>query len=138
MKKILSAALAVSLIASAGAASAKPYDRHQQDNRIEKYERKADKAERKAIKAQAKYERAAARRYYAGRYQRPAGYREHHWRQGERLPASYRTRAYAVDHQRYGLQAPPRGYQYTRIGNDVALASTTNGLIASMILGLFQ
>jgi Ni/Co efflux regulator RcnB len=138
MKKILSAALAVSLIASAGAASAAPNYNHQQNQRIEKLERKADKAERKAHRAHDRYQRVASRRYNAGRYQRPSGYQQRQWRHGERLPSSYRTRGYVVDYNRYQLQAPPRGYQYVRVGNDVALTSSTNGLIASVILGLFQ
>jgi Ni/Co efflux regulator RcnB len=159
VKKILSAALAVSLMASAGAAAAQPHDNrnHQKQSQAERYDRqddrrddradrrddrRADKAqdkyERRADKAQDKYERRAAKRYAAARYQRPAGYQQRHWRYGERLPASYRSRAYVVDHSRYGLQAPPRGYQYTRVDNDVILTQAATGVIASVILGMFQ
>ena len=142
MKKILSAALAVTVLASGGVANAGHDNRHDNNHRyekkVEKAERKADKAERKAERAHDRYQRIASRRYYAARYQRPAGYQQRQWRHGERLPVSYRTRAYVVDHNRYQLQAPPRGYQYVRVGNDVALVSSTNGLIASVILSLFR
>jgi Ni/Co efflux regulator RcnB len=155
MKKILSAALAVSMIASAGAAAAQPHDNRnhraptyesqeqrrddRRDDRADRRdERRDDRADRRADRAQDKYERRAAKRYAAARYQRPAGYQQRHWRHGERLPASYRSRAYVVDHRRYGLQAPPRGYQYTRVDNDVVMTSATTGVIASVITGLFQ
>jgi Ni/Co efflux regulator RcnB len=150
MKKILSAALALSMIASAGAAAAQPYDRGQQsqgydrrddrrDDRADRRDdRRDDRADRRDDRADAKYERRAAKRYAAARYQRPAGYQQRHWRYGERLPASYRSRAYIVDHRRYGLQAPPRGYQYTRVDNDVVLTAVATGVIASVIVGLFQ
>lgn len=140
MKKILSAALAVSMLAGVGGAHA-DNDRRDRDRYEHRYDRDDHRADKKAVKAERKALKAyikAQRRYHAARYQRPAGYQDRQWRYGERLPAAYRTRAYNVDYNRYGLQAPPSGYQYTRVGNDVALTSTTNGLIASMILGLFQ
>lgn len=144
MKKILSAALAVSLIA--GAASAAPYDgrgdrdrnnnnRYEQPQRPQAQKAQAQKAQ---AKAQAKYERRAAKRYRAAAYKRPPGYQARHWRHGERLPANYRSRAYAVDAHRYGLPAAPRGYQYTRVDNDVVLTAVATGVIASVIIGLFQ
>jgi Ni/Co efflux regulator RcnB len=149
MKKILSAALAVSMLAGVGAAHADHdnrdrRDRHESrhdDDRRERYEDRSDKSAKKALKAERKAYKAyikAQRRYQAARYQRPAGYRDRQWRHGEHLPVAYRTRAYNVDYNRYGLAPPPPGYQYTRVGNDVAMTSTTNGLIAQIILGLFR
>jgi Ni/Co efflux regulator RcnB len=138
MKKILSAAVAVTMLASAGAAHAdhdRRYDQqHRYEKKIEKAERRADKAERKAYKAYVK----AQRQYAAARYQRPAGYQARQWRYGERLPYAYRTNAYTVDYNRYNLQAPPYGYRYVRVGNDVALTQNNTGLITSIILGLFR
>jgi len=137
MKTILTAAVALSLIASAGAANAQPRN-DRQDHRIEQQHRKVEKARDRYEKAQNKYERQASKRYAAGRYQRPSGYQQRHWTRGDRLPSSYRSRAYAVDYRRYGLQAPPRGYQYTRVDNDVVLTAAATGVIASVIVGLFQ
>lgn len=145
MKKILTAAAAISVLASAGAASAAPHDQrrdHRQVERLERQydraERQVDRAERRADRAEARYERRAERRYHAGRYQRPAGYQQRHWRHGDRLPASYRSRAYIVDHRRYGLPAPPRGYQYTRVDGNAVLTGVATGVIASVVIGLFH
>ena len=55
------------------------------------------------------------------------------------MPSYYRTSAYVVnDYGRYGLRAPPRGYQYVRSGNDVVLAAVAGGLITAVIAGLFN
>jgi Ni/Co efflux regulator RcnB len=137
MKTILSAAVALSMLASAGAVSAAPND-HRQDQRVEQLHRQADRADRKADRAQDRYERQAAKRYSAGRYQRPQGYQQRRWAHGDRLPAQYRSRAYVVDYNRYHLAPPPRGYQYTRVDNDVVLTAVATGVIASVIVGLFQ
>jgi Ni/Co efflux regulator RcnB len=145
MRKFLTAAVALSVLASAGAASAAPYDQRRDSRHVERLDRQADRAdrqadraERRADRAEARYERRAERRYQAGRYQRPAGYQHREWRHGDRLPASYRSRSYAVDHRRYGLQAPPRGYQYTRVDNNAVLTAVATGVIASVVVGLFQ
>ena len=77
--------------------------------------------------------------YSAGRYAPPRGFRaDHRWGRGERLPQAYRGRTYVVDHRRYGLKAPPRGYEYVRVGNDVVLTAVATGLIASVVANLFQ
>jgi Ni/Co efflux regulator RcnB len=131
MKTLLSATIALSLLASAGAASAQPMNNHGQDKRFEQTQRKAEKA-------QDKYERQAAKRYAAGRYQPPKGYQQRHWTRGDRLPANYRTSAYRVDYNRYHLAPPPRGYQYTRVNNDVVLTAIATGVIASVIVNLFN
>jgi Ni/Co efflux regulator RcnB len=132
MKKLLTAALALSIVGSAGVAIAQP--QHSQGA----YEQRHDRADRKDERRAEKYERRAERRYRAARYQAPSGYQVRQWRHGERLPVSYRSRGYVVDYRPYRLAPPPRGYQYVRVGNDVMLVSTTNGVIASVIQQLFQ
>lgn len=135
MKKILTAAIALSVLASAGAASAQPYRGDRDQRQAERqYDRRVDRAERQYDKNV----RKAERHYRASAYNRPAGYRHHEWRTGERLPSSYRASAYRVDHNRYGLRAPPRGYYYTRVDNDVVLTAAATGLITSVIVGMFQ
>ncbi len=136
MKKILSSVLALSLVASAGAASAQsrghdnrdrgPQARHEQS--WSGHQSRNDN----------RHERRAERRYNAGRYQAPRGYQARSWHRGERLPASYRNRAYVVNHSRYGLGAPPRGYEYVRVGNDAVLTAVATGVIASVIFSLFN
>lgn len=134
MKKLLTAAVALSVMAGASAASAQPG--HHRDTRQAEREYRQDVRE-----AQREYDRdirKAERRYKAGAYKRPAGYRQHAWRKGERLPASYRATRYQVDYRTYRLPPPPRGYYYTRVDNDVVLTAAASGLIASVITGLFQ
>jgi Ni/Co efflux regulator RcnB len=135
MKKFLTAAMALSIMATAGAAGAQPYRSDHNDHKAEqKYERRMDKAERKYDRNV----RRAEKHYRAAAYKRPSGYRQHQWTYGERLPPSYRSNTYRVDHRRYGLRAPPPGYYYTRVDNDVVLTAAASGLIASVIVGMFQ
>jgi Ni/Co efflux regulator RcnB len=152
MKRILLAAMAASVLAASGPAMADPQpyeayrDRQEQrgsddrrdDRRGPQQANRDDRRAPQVNRGQRRAEARAQRRYAAARYQRPRGYRAHQWRYGERLPASYRSRAYEVDHRRYGLSAPPRGYYYVRVNNDVVLVSRNSGIIASVILLLFR
>ncbi|MFA7262501.1 MAG: RcnB family protein [Caulobacter sp.] len=146
MKKFLTAAIALSVLASAGVASAQPYqgrsggyqqgyDSPRGDRRDE---RRDDRYDRRDDRAGNRYERRAERRYYAGRYQAPRGYQARQWRRGEYLPRQYRGNAYGVDYRRYRLPPPPRGYQYTRVNDDVVLTAIATGLIASVVFNMFQ
>jgi len=141
MKKLLTAALAVSVIASAGAAAAQPNHRDREARQELRGDlRDARKEYRNDVRdARRDYERRADRRYKAGRYNPPRGWQARHWRRGETLPPSYRGRGYVVsDWKRYHLAPPPRGYQYTRVGNDVVLTAIATGLVSSVILDLFN
>ena len=129
LKKILTGAVALSILAGAGAASAAQPYQNNRDHRGQGGYSQSDNNQ---------WERNAPRRYQAGRYQAPRGYQARHWRRGERLPTNYRSRAYYVDYRAYHLAPPPRGYQYTRVGNDVVLTAIASGLIASVILGMFN
>ena len=109
-----------------------------EDRRDDRQDRREDRREAREERREDRWERRAERRYYAGRYQAPRGYYQRQWRRGDRVPAHWRTRGYVVDHRRYGLSAPPRGYQYTRVGDDVVLTAIATGVIASVLFGLFQ
>jgi Ni/Co efflux regulator RcnB len=135
MKKLLTAAVALSVLLGAGAASAQPYGHGRDDRKAERqYERQVDRAERKYDKQV----RKAERRYRTAAYRPPQGYRHHQWRTGERLPVAYRATPYRIDYRTYRLPPPPRGYYYTRVDNDVVLTAAASGLIASVIVDLFQ
>jgi Ni/Co efflux regulator RcnB len=67
------------------------------------------------------------------RYDQRGGHQQ--WRQGQRLPPQYRTRAHYVDYHRHHLRAPPRGYQWVQVDNNYALVALSTGLIASLIAG---
>jgi Ni/Co efflux regulator RcnB len=127
MKKLLITAVALSVLGTAGMATAAQPGRN--DHRQEA---------RQDQRQQNQWERRASKRYKAGRYQPPRGYQARRWARGQQLPASYRGRAYDVDYRRYNLQAPPRGYKYTRVGNDVVLTAIATGVIASVIVSLFD
>lgn len=136
MKTFVTSAIALAIVASAGVATAQPGPQRN-DNRYEqRNDHQAD--HRNDRKADQRYERRADRRYKAARYQAPKGYQARVWRHGEKLPPAYRSRAYVVDYRTYRLAPPPRGYQYVRVGNDVALTAITTGVIASVIQQLFQ
>ena len=154
MKKIVTAAIAAVIastslgVASAADAQSRGHGpRHEQradrqDRKEFRQDQRQDRREfrqdqRQENRAFARYQRAT-RHYNAGAYRRPAGYVQRSWAYGQRLPASYRTRTYVVNNYgSYGLRAPPRGYQYTRVGNDVVLTAVATGLIASVLSGAY-
>lgn len=141
MKKILTAAVALSILASAGAASAQPYGRfddRQTDRREQRDDRNDSRFDRRDDRQDNRYERRADRRYQAGRYQAPRGYQSRNWHRGDVLPSSYRGSSYRIDHRAYGLGAPPRGYGYVRVGDDVVLTALATGVIASVVLQMFR
>jgi len=167
MNKALTATLAAVIastslgVASAAGAQSR-YDNH--DRREQRYDRRDDRQDhredhrdyredrreyrqdarddrreyRQEQRAYARWQRAE-RRYNAGRYQAPRGYASQQWSYGQRMPSAYRDNRYVVnDYGRYGLRAPPHGYQYVRSGNDVVLTSNNGGLIAAVIASLFN
>ena len=93
-------------------------------------------------KAERKYDRdvrKAERKYRAAAYHRPPGYQYRHWNRGDRLPPAYRADRYRItNYSYYRLPPPPRGYYYTRVDNDVVLTAAATGLIASVIVNMFQ
>jgi Ni/Co efflux regulator RcnB len=137
MKTLLTVAIAVSVLASASMANAQGpgpghNDKGHQSQGPERHDDKQNGDRRDG-------DQRAAKRYKApSSYKRPSGYQQRQWHRGDKLPASYRGKAYVVDHKRYGLNAPPRGYQYVRVDNDVVLTAIATGVVSSVILQLFQ
>ncbi len=111
---------------------------YRQDRRDDRRDYRQDRREyNQQVRAYERWQRSE-RRYNAGRYAPPRGYQVRQWSYGQRMP-SYYTQGYVVnDYGRYGLRAPPRGYQYVRSGNDVVLAAVAGGLITAVIAGLFN
>lgn len=125
MKRLLTATLALSLLAGT-AASAQPYSH---DNRGDnRHDSRSD-------------DRRDDRRDDRGRYEQGRhdngnhyGQRKHRWARGERLDRTYYSdRSYYVDYRAHHLRAPPRGYQWVRVDDNYALVALTTGLIASII-----
>ena len=156
MKKIVTAAIAATLamsslgVASAAEAQSRGHHEQRQDRRDDRRDDRNDRREwredaredrqdaRQQQRAYARWQRAE-RRYNAARYQAPRGYQTRQWSYGQTMPSYYRSNQYVVnDYSRYGLRAPPRGYQYVRSGNDVVLTNSNNGLVAAIIASLFN
>ena len=113
MKRLLTGALALSLLTST-AAVAQPDHRDHRDRGDYRNE-------------QGGYNR-----------DRDRGYRHdngHHWGRGDRLPRDYyRDRSHYVDYRTYHLRRPPSGYRWVRTDDDnFAMVAITTGLIASII-----
>jgi Ni/Co efflux regulator RcnB len=73
-----------------------------------------------------------------GVYRRPAGYYEHTWRRGDRLPYAYYQRPYVIgDYRDCGLRAPPRGYQWVRVNGDAVLAGIATGVVLESVFHIF-
>jgi Ni/Co efflux regulator RcnB len=74
-----------------------------------------------------------------GVYRRPAGYYEHTWRRGERLPVAYYQRPYVIANYRdCGLRAPPRGYHWVRVNGDAVLAAVATGIVLESVFHVFH
>jgi len=83
----------------------------------------------------ARYATAATRYQTTARYYGPEPYAA--FSVGAYMPASYYSGGYYVDYRAYGLNPPPYGYTWVRVGNDAYLVSTRNGLVADVIVSLF-
>ena len=82
-----------------------------------------------------------AQRHYHARnpYNRPDGYTSQRWDIGNRLPSGYYAPNYYVDdYRQYRLQAPPSGYRWVRVDNDVYMVQTRSGLVQDILYGLFH
>jgi Ni/Co efflux regulator RcnB len=76
--------------------------------------------------------------YRVAPYAWPSGYRYYSWSHGGRLPVAFRGSSYVVyDYPQYGLYAPPYGYQWVRVGDDVLLTALATGIVVSAVNGLF-
>jgi Ni/Co efflux regulator RcnB len=74
---------------------------------------------------------------YAPAYVEPYAYTTR-YSVGSYLPQPYYNSAYYIDYRPYGLAPPPYGYAWARVGNDVYLVSTSNGLIADVNYSMFR
>lgn len=128
MKRILTAVAALSVLATAGAASAQPGHGKPPPG----WDRRDDRGPHG-------YERRADRRYKApAAYRGPSGYRGQRFHRGERLGPAYRGSGYRVDYRRYNLAPPPRGYEYYRVNNDVVLTAIATGVISAVLIDMFN
>lgn len=109
------------------------------DRRDDRWDRRDD---RRDYRHDGRYDRRDDRRDWrrvnAGPYRFPHGYRAHYWRRGDRLPAAYYSRPYVIrDYHSCHLRAPPRGYHYVRVNQDVVLAAIATGLVLEVFRNHF-
>lgn len=105
------------------------HDNRYNDNRYERGDNRYDRRDNRRGMAH--------RRFHAGRYNTPRGYRYTRYDIGSRLPRGYYGSNYHVDYRPYGLSAPPRGYRWNRVGSDAYLVSVSNGIVRDVIYNLF-
>jgi Ni/Co efflux regulator RcnB len=137
MKRILAAALTVTLMAGPMIAEARDHDRGRHSRHDDRHEQRVvkHKVHRHAPAPVVVHRHV---RYHAGHYHRPAGYRVHAWHRGAHLPAAYYAPRYVVhDYRAYNLYAPPRGHHWVRVDNDVVLAAVATGLVVAVVNNLF-
>ena len=157
MKKLLTAAMTSAIaLSTLGAGVAVAADQHRHERREDRQERREDRRERIEDRRERQEDRRewaqdrredrrdyrryvqAQRRFDAPSWAAPRGYAYRPYRYGQVLPAPYRVRSYAIHQpQRYYLDPAPYGYQWHRVGNDAVLSSLSNGLIMSVVSGLF-
>ena len=81
----------------------------------------------------------ASRGYAIGPYHNPNGWQERRWRYGEFLPPAFWSPEYILtDYWLFGLEVPPMGYEWIRIGHDAALVFTMNGEILQVVYDVFS
>ncbi len=77
-------------------------------------------------------------RFSFGSYHRPHGYYYRTWHRGDRLPRAWYGNSYIVyDWHPYRLYAPPYGYHWVRVGNDVLLTALATGVVLDVIYDIW-
>jgi Ni/Co efflux regulator RcnB len=77
-------------------------------------------------------------RYHFGSYRAPYGYHYRTWHRGDYLPRAYYGSSYIVHNWRpYRLYAPPYGYHWVRVGNDVLLTALATGVVLDVLYGIW-
>jgi Ni/Co efflux regulator RcnB len=77
--------------------------------------------------------------YSGPAYVEPTGYHYTRYVAGTSLPSGYYGDPYYIsDYQTYSLPAPPDGYRWNRVGNDVYLVETTDGKVRDAVYDLFH
>jgi Ni/Co efflux regulator RcnB len=80
----------------------------------------------------------AARSYRIGPYHAPRGYEARHWAYGQILPRDYWASQYIIgDYWLFGLEVPPGGYEWVRVGDDAVLVNVDSGEILQVEYGAF-
>ena len=131
-KTLVSALVALSLVASGGLALAQRNDDRGPENHDRVDERKdVRQDDRRDVRQDDRRDGRQDER----REERGAG-PQHAFHKGGRLPGEYLKPQYVVsDWRGHHLSAPPRGYQWVQTGGDFVLAAIATGVILNLVLG---
>ena len=140
MKRMIMAAMALSLLTGTVAFADPPWERgHDDGDHHEWHHEDHDRGEHRGHWRHRRDEDRDHERFDAGEYWRPRGYYEHYWRRGERLPLEYRAPVYVVpDVAVYHLSPPPPGYYWVRVDNNAVLAAVATGVVIDVAYNLFH
>ena len=80
----------------------------------------------------------APRSFRIGPYHRPPGWVDRRWGYGQFLPRAYWAAQYVLaDYWLFGLEVPPNGFEWVRVGGDAILVSILNGEVLQVEYGVF-
>ena len=115
------------------------YDRDRRDHQRQEYRRyDGHRYAYREPQRHYRYDYPRYRRYHAGVYHRPYGYRTHRWYPGARLPVAYYAPRYVIyDYHADHLRPPPYGYHWVRVDNDVVLAAIASGIVMQVVNEIF-
>lgn len=81
----------------------------------------------------------ATRPYRIGPYYHPRGWEYRRWGYGEILPRAYWAAPYLViDFWLFGLDVPPVGFEWVRVGADALLTNMQTGEVLQAVYGVFM
>ncbi len=80
----------------------------------------------------------ATRPFRIGPYYQPHGWEYRRWGYGEILPRAYWAAPYLVmDYWLFGLDVPPLGFEWVRVGADALLTNMQTGEVLQAVYGVF-
>lgn len=80
----------------------------------------------------------AARGYHIGPYHPPTGWAQRRWGYGQILPRGYWSARYILaDYWLFGLEVPPVGFEWVRVGADAVMIDLNTGEILQVEYGVF-
>jgi Ni/Co efflux regulator RcnB len=119
MKKILSTALALTLLAGAAPAFAQGHDDHRDNNAMSMHDDMHGDTHGGM---------------HSDMHDNMRGPSHSDWHQGGKIGHDDWGRGQHVDYRQHHLRKPPRGYEWRQVDNNYVLAAAATGLIASIIL----
>ncbi|HWY63485.1 MAG TPA: RcnB family protein [Rhizomicrobium sp.] len=134
MKKTLSFALALTLLAGTGSAFAQGYDNRDRNAPPVTNQQRPDDRNMSDHNQGNTQQRSDDHDRNNDRDMSMRGPRHPDWRQGGHIARDDWGRGVHVDYRAHHLRRPPRGYEWRQVDGNFVLAAAATGLIASIIL----